>query len=78
MADRLIEVFSDVLGVEPERLNDETSPANTPTWDSMSNIMLITEIEALFGVELSTSDIESMNSIGRARAVLQRLGVSEL
>jgi len=78
MADRLIEVFSGVLGVEPQSLNDESSPANTPSWDSMSNIMLITEIEALFGVELSTSDIESMKNIGRARAVLQRLGVSEL
>lgn len=78
MADRLIEVFSGVLGVEPDTLNDESSPANTPSWDSMSNIMLITEIEALFEVELSTSDIESMKSIGRARAVLQRLGVSEL
>jgi acyl carrier protein len=78
MTDRLIEVFSSVLGVEPETLNDETAPANTPSWDSMSNIMLITEIEALFGVELSTSDIESMKTIGLARAVLQRLGVSEL
>jgi acyl carrier protein len=77
MAERLIEVFSSVLGVEPEHLSDDTSPANTPAWDSMSNIMLITEIEALFGVELSTSDIESMRSIGLVRAVLQRLGVSE-
>ncbi len=51
-------------------------PTRRP-WDSMSNIMLITEIEALFGVELSTSDIESMSSLGRARAVLQRLGVPD-
>lgn len=78
MANRLIELFSNVLGVEPERLNDETSPSNTPAWDSVSSIMLITEIEALFEVELSTSDIESMSSLGRARAVLQRLGVHEL
>jgi acyl carrier protein len=78
MADRLIEVFSAVLGVEPETLNEASSPANTPSWDSMSNIMLITEIEALFGVELSTSDIESMKNVGEARAVLQRLGVSGL
>jgi acyl carrier protein len=78
MANRLIELFSNVLGVELERLNDETSPTNTPAWDSVSSIMLITEIEALFEVELSTSDIESMSSLGRARAVLQRLGVHEL
>jgi acyl carrier protein len=59
-------------------LNDDSSPGNTPAWDSVSNIMLITEIEAIFGVQLSTSDIESMGSIGRARDVLRRLGVSEL
>jgi acyl carrier protein len=77
MADRLIALFSEVLGTEPQELNDETSPANTPSWDSMSNIMLVTEIEAQFGVELSTSDIEAMSSIGRARAVLRRLGAPE-
>jgi acyl carrier protein len=77
MADRLIALFSEVLGTEPQELNDETSPANTPSWDSMSNIMLVTEIEAQFGVELSTSDIEAMSSIGRARAVLRRLGAAE-
>ncbi len=78
MADRLIEVFASVLGVEPERLNDATSPANTPKWDSLSAIMLVTEIEATFELELSTADIESMNSIGRARAALRRLGVADL
>jgi acyl carrier protein len=40
----------------------------------MAGIMLVTEIEATFGVELSTSDIETMSSIGQARAVLKRLG----
>lgn len=75
VADPLIEVFSGVLGIASGRLNDDSSPANTPAWDSVSNIMLITEIEAIFGVQLSTSDIESMASVGRARAVLRRLGV---
>ena len=78
MVDRLIEVFAGVLGVEPERLGDETSPVNTPKWDSLSSIMLVTEIEATFEVELSTADIESMSTIGRARAVLRRLGVADL
>lgn len=76
MTDRLIEVFAGVLGLEAERLTDETSPANTAAWDSLSNIMLITEIEAAFAVELSTAEIESMGSIGRTRTVLQRLGVA--
>ncbi len=77
MADRLVRIFSDVLGVESDRLSDATSTLNTPAWDSMANIMLVTEIEASFAVELSTADIGSMDSIGRARSVLERLGVSD-
>jgi len=76
MVDQLIEVFANVLGVEPESLSEETSPANTPCWDSVANIMLVTEIEATFAVELNTAEIESMTSIGRARSVLRQLGAS--
>jgi acyl carrier protein len=78
MESRLIQVFADVLGLEPDQLSDDTSPGNTPAWDSLSNIMLVTEIEAIFEVELPTADIESMSSIGRVRATLERLGVADL
>jgi acyl carrier protein len=74
MADALIGLFAAVLGTGPEQLNDESSPANTSSWDSVANIMLITELEEQFAIELSTSDIESMKSIGDVRVVLRRLG----
>jgi hypothetical protein len=38
----------------------------------------VTDIEAVFTIELNTSDIESMGNIGQARAVLRRLGVAKL
>jgi acyl carrier protein len=76
MADALIGLFATVLGVGPEHLNDESSPSNTSSWDSVANIMLITELEEQFAIELSTSDIESMKSIGDVRAVLRRLGAT--
>ena len=76
MTDQLIEIFANILGVPATELDEQTSPKTTPAWDSMAGIMLVTEIEATFGVELTTSDIEMMSSIGQARAVLKRLGVS--
>jgi acyl carrier protein len=78
MTDPLIEIFSDVLGVDAGQLSDQTAPSNLPAWDSIANIMLITEIEARFEIELDTSDIETMKSIGKVREVLQRLGVAAL
>jgi acyl carrier protein len=78
MVDPLLEIFSDVLGTDITDLSDGTAPENLPAWDSIANILLITEIEAKFKIELSTSDIESMTNIGRVRAALQRLGVAEI
>lgn len=76
MADQLIGLFATVLGIGPEHLNDASSPANVSSWDSVANIMLITELEEQFAIELSTTDIESMKTIGDVRAVLQRLGAT--
>ena len=41
----LTHVFSSVLGVPEESITPETSPQNTPAWDSLNAIILITEIE---------------------------------
>jgi acyl carrier protein len=74
MTDQLIELFSNILGIPAADLSDQTSPSNTAAWDSMAGIMLVTEIEATFGIELTTTDIEKMSTIGQARTVLKRLG----
>lgn len=76
MTDQLIEIFSNILGIPAGELNEQTCPANTPAWDSMAGIMLVTEIEASYDIELTTTDIETMSSIGQARAVIKRLGAS--
>lgn len=74
--DRLAEVFALVLKVPPERVSDETSPDDTPTWDSLAAMELVSQIEAVFGVELSTREIMKMRSVGLARALLRAKGVT--
>jgi acyl carrier protein len=76
MADPLVELFATILGIDAAELSETTAPANTAEWDSISNISLVTEIEAIFDVVLTTSDIESMGSIGKTRSVLKRHGVA--
>lgn len=69
--DKLIDVFSTVLNVPAEELNEDTSPDNTENWDSLAAMQLVAEIEETFSVRLSTRDIMTMDSIGRARDVLR-------
>lgn len=78
MADRLTEVFSEGLRLDPGTLSEATSPQNTPQWDSLAAMTLVTLIEDTFGVRLSTRDIMKMNSIAAARSVLQAKGVEDL
>lgn len=76
MTDKVIDLFSEILVVEPDQLSAETSPANTPEWDSLANMMLIAGIEETFAVELSTGEIERMKTIGDVQAILRERNVA--
>jgi acyl carrier protein len=76
VADRLIALFAEGLRVDASALSEDTSPQNTPQWDSLAAMALVTLMEDSLEVRLSTREIMKMNSIGAARSVLQAKGVS--
>jgi acyl carrier protein len=71
MSDALIQLFAEVLHVDPSKLNDESSPENVKQWDSLAAMELVAAIEEKFNVQLSTKEIMKMSTIGRARKALQ-------
>ena len=75
MSDKLIGLFAEGLGVAGESLSEETSPANTPEWDSLAAMNMVTLIEDAFEIRLKTKDIMRMQTIGIAREVLREKGV---
>ena len=78
MSDRLLEVFATGLNMSPGELSDDTSPDNTPQWDSLAAMELVSLLEDTFDVRLKTGDIMKMRSIGVARSVLRTKGVEGL
>lgn len=78
MPDRLLETFSKGLRLPESQLSDETSPSNTPSWDSLAAMEMVVLIEDAFDVRLKTSDIMKMRSIGLARSVLRAKGVEDI
>ena len=71
MNDPLVQVFAEVLEIDAEELNDDSSPDNVKEWDSLAAMKLVVAIEEKFNVKLSTKDIIKMSTIGRARKALQ-------
>jgi acyl carrier protein len=78
MPDRLLDTFAAGLHVPVESLDDDTSPDNTPSWDSLAAMDMVVRIEDEFGVRLKTSEIMRMRSIGLAREVLRGKGVEDI
>jgi len=71
MSDALIQLFAEVLQVDPAELNDNSSPDNLKQWDSLAAMSLVVAIEEKFKVQLSTKEIMKMSTIGLARKTLQ-------
>jgi acyl carrier protein len=77
MSARVARVFSEVLGVSAEQITDDTSPDNTPQWDSMAAMNLVVAIEDEFDVTLSTAEIISMRNVAIVKKVLTAKGVAD-
>jgi acyl carrier protein len=76
MNDPLVQLFAEVLEVNPAELNDDSSPDNVKQWDSLAGMKLVVAIEEKFNVKLSTKEILKMSTIGRARITLQNKRVT--
>lgn len=71
MSEVLYQLFSEVLEIPVTELNDNTSPENTPQWDSLAAMMLVAAIENEFNVQLTTKEILKMSNLGAAYMLLK-------
>ena len=75
MIDKLVQVLVDTLRINETQISDETSPDNTPQWDSLATVKLAIAISEAFSTKLSNSDVMAMRSVGLIRTMLQQKGV---
>ena len=59
-------IFSSVLGIPIEKVTTEISPENTPSWDSLNAIVLVTEIEKAFKVRFDFREAMGVKNFGDA------------
>ena len=71
----LEEVVSGVFGVEPQSLDEGSSPESVEGWDSMGHVNLVTALEQHFNVSIDIDDVMEMGSVGKIREILVAYGV---
>ena len=50
------DLVAEVFGVDPDELDDTSSPETVEDWDSLGHVNLVMEIERVYDVSLSTDD----------------------
>lgn len=71
----LYQAFASSLNIQPDIVTDELTYNTIPEWDSTAHMMLISELEAVFGVMLDTDDIIDMSSVAKAQEILVKYDV---
>tara|TARA_Y100000310_G_scaffold275111_1_gene291516 strand:- start:343 stop:582 length:240 start_codon:yes stop_codon:yes gene_type:complete len=75
MTKKLHTLLAEILEIEPEKINDETSPENTPFWDSFNGLMIAAELEKSSGVQFTMEDVLSVKKVADIKKILNKYNV---
>lgn len=71
---KLTNIFSSVLGIEESAVGPELSPENTPSWDSLNAIVLISEIEKEFDIRFEYDEVMAVKNFADALKLVKEKG----
>ena len=63
------------MDVPESEINDQTSPENVESWDSLNLYMLIDDIETEFNVKFILEEILEIKNVGDFKKQLKKHGV---
>ncbi len=76
MEQRIKAVIARIMGVAPDTIGDDASPANVEKWDSLRHLKLMLALEEEFNVELSEEQIVGMTDYAQIASTLKGASVS--
>jgi acyl carrier protein len=74
--EKLVEVFVNALNINNADIQDSLSYQSIPEWDSVSHMILVSEIETAFDVTLDTDDVIDLSSVGKAKEILAKHNIT--
>ena len=75
LEEKIRTLFAIVLNEEPERITDETRPADLARWDSLQHLILVSSFEEEFNVNIDPGEVAEMYKDFRSfkGVILQRM-----
>jgi acyl carrier protein len=72
MPEKLKNAFVRALGIDKELVVDTLAYQSIPQWDSITHMILISEIESEFDISIETDDVIDMSSFAKAREIVRK------
>jgi acyl carrier protein len=73
--EKLTRAFSNALMITSDKVVDDLKYQSIVEWDSVSHMVLITEIEDEFNISLETDDVIDMSSVAKAKEILCKYNI---
>jgi acyl carrier protein len=70
LKEKLKSAFVQALGIEENIVKDSLAYQSIPQWDSITHMILISEIESAFDISLETDDVIDMSSFAKASEIV--------
>ena len=64
-------LIANILNIPIDKINLNTGIDNQSDWDSLNHILIMNEIEKVFGISLSPNDIINMINVGSILNILK-------
>ncbi len=74
--EKLRKSFSEALNLEIEAVTNDLAYQSIVEWDSISHMILISQIEEDFDISLETDDVIEMSSVEKAQEILAKHGIN--
>jgi acyl carrier protein len=68
----LQEIFRNTLNFPDLKLTKELSAEHIPAWDSLTHLILISEVESFFKIKFRLKELLSMKNVGEMIALIEQ------
>ena len=70
--DKLKTAFATALNIDSSKVKDTLKYQSITEWDSVSHMVLISEIEETFDISIDTDDVIDMSSFAKAKEIIAK------
>lgn len=76
MSSKLEEIFIKLFQISPDKFTDGLHQDQLETWDSMAHLILVTELEEAFDIQIEEDDILAMKTVGDIKTILTKNSIT--